>query len=181
MQPDAPSRVGNVYGRATVHTGTGNIDNRVDNRRNSFRLRIGKLDVGLGGLISIGVALLAGGGGTAAVVANEASKPSAAVQKAVGTWHLTAPKNLGSLTITAITLNISSAAAYQTTVQTKDADSTHTVPCSGEVTSRGDLLVLKPFDEAASDGFHCNTFTATVTGETMTVGFGETSAELHRS
>jgi hypothetical protein len=175
MKPDSSYRVGNVSGRSNVVSGSG----RISNKRTSWRF--GNVDLGLGGMVSIGAVLLVGGGGAAAVV-NEATKPSAAIQKAAGTWRLAAPKKVDAITISSLTLNITAAAVYQATVQTRPAGkSTLTMSCAGEVSARGDALVLKPFDNAAGDGPRCVTFTATISDETMTLGYGEASAELHRS
>jgi hypothetical protein len=180
MQPGSRFRQGNVYGVSNTAIGEGNrIKSKVNNKRTS--VRIGRFDLGLGSLVSIGAVLLVGGGGTAAVV-SQAGRPSAAVRNAAGTWRLPAPKNVGEVTIRSLNLDISPAAVYRATVQTKIKDrSTQTLPCAGEVTAHGDALVFKPFDQAAGDGPHCITFTATVTGDTMTLGYGEASADLRRS
>src|SRR4051812_12641315 len=133
MQPNSGYRVGNVYGGSPVQVGQGP---KINNKRTSFPIRIGRFDLGVGGLVSLAAVLLVGGGGTAAAV-SRASGPSAAVRNAAGTWQLPAPKRIGSTTVRSLTLNITPGAVYQATVQSKSGDDSLTMPCSGEVTARG--------------------------------------------
>jgi hypothetical protein len=166
---------------------------KVINRRLAIRLPGFTLQLSLGQLVLavLTVTGLAGGGAVAATAIATPNAPAAAVPSAsavsvvdlsVGEW-----KNSGPITDTttgstaqSVDLTISSGFTYNELIL---GTTVHGTPghinCGGDVSARGTVLVLTPFQTQQGDS-SCVTITATIDGQVMTFLAGTPPFVLHR-